>query len=79
MSIFCTGNPEQLWEYNEPILSDEGEVIGDKHVTASEKEILEQYKPFWESEMKRVGKEDLISDENCIDDWIILNWASKKP
>lgn len=43
----------------------------------SEKEIEESYFPYWKSKMLKVGKEDLISFENCLEDWIIVNWAKE--
>ncbi len=72
MNQICTGNPDQLWEYDEP--NEDG---SDRHVVKSEKEILREYGDYWYSRMKEISKEDLISEVNCIDDWIIVNWASK--
>lgn len=48
-------------------------------VTLSEEEILKQYWPYWYKKMcEKFGKEHV--DENycpldCIDDWIVVNWA----
>lgn len=38
-------------------------------------EILEQYWEYWTSQMKRIGKEDLISEDNCITDFMVIHWA----
>lgn len=43
----------------------------------SEAEILTNYHPWWAAEMKRIGREHLISDENCIHDWVVLHWAEE--
>lgn len=41
----------------------------------TEEEIIEQYFEYWSGRMKEVNKEHLISRENCIDDFILVNWA----
>lgn len=48
-------------------------------VTMSEKEILEQYYPYWYRKMcEKFGQEYVdatYSFEDCLDDWKIVNWA----
>lgn len=68
----CTGNPNQLWAYDEPARDG-----SNRHVVMSEAEILETYKVYWIEQMTKINKQSLITDENCIDDWIIVNWAYK--
>lgn len=46
-------------------------------VTVTEEDIIRDYYPYWEMKMKHVGKEDLISKENCIEDWKTVNWAKE--
>lgn len=41
----------------------------------SEAQILRDYYPWWKSQMEKRGKQDLISEESCIEDWIVVNWA----
>ena len=50
---------------------------GDREVIMNEAEILQDYWPYWYGEMVRVHGADspLITDENCIDDWVAVNWA----
>lgn len=43
--------------------------------TFTEREILSTYGPYWESEMRRLQRHDLISDEHCIQDWVTVHWA----
>lgn len=43
--------------------------------TLTEQEILNLYFPHWSEQMKLRGKEELISEEHCLEDWIIVNWA----
>jgi hypothetical protein len=44
-------------------------------VTLSEDEILEDYWPWWCQRMHDINKGHLISKENCISDWVVVNWA----
>lgn len=43
--------------------------------TFSEDQIIESYFQYWSDKMHNVGKDDLISRENCITDWCIVHWA----
>ena len=49
----------------------------DKWETLSEKDILNEYWDWWSGRMKEVGKEDMISEERCIEDWCIVHWAAR--
>ena len=46
----------------------------------TEDEILEDYWSYWSDKMiKKFGYgHELITKENCIDDWIVVNWAWEK-
>lgn len=44
-------------------------------VRKTEQEILEMYFPYWSEQMKRAGKEDQITREACLTDWVVVNWA----
>lgn len=65
---------EKRWCY-----ADYDEHGDSKVVVLSEKEILARYWPYWYGKMcEKYGKEyiDLnYSQEDCIDDWIVVNWA----
>lgn len=41
----------------------------------TDKQILEEYYPWWKEQMIKVNKSNLINEDNCIDDWVIINWA----
>ena len=43
----------------------------------TEKRIIAEYFTYWSDQMKRIGKEDQICHENCIEDWVIVNWAQE--
>lgn len=62
------------WGYIEP--SDDG--VTPVEVIMTEKEILDFYWNFWIIQMKKVGKEHLISKEFCIEDWVVTHWAVEK-
>ncbi len=38
-------------------------------------EILKQYYTWWCEQMRKVNKESEISEEACIQDFIIVHWA----
>lgn len=45
----------------------------------SEDRIIHEYWPYWKAQMeKKFGKNDpRITMNNCIDDWIVINWAQE--
>jgi hypothetical protein len=43
--------------------------------TLSRAEVLAQYFEWWSEQMRKAGKEDLISEEACIEDFIVVHWA----
>lgn len=43
----------------------------------TEAQIIAEYYPFWCEQMKKVGKADLISEQSCIDDWVVVHWAEE--
>ena len=65
----------RYWCYNEYTEDPDANPV----VTKSEAEILHEYWPHWYGQMcKKFGKEHV--DENysfhdCLDDWIVVNWA----
>mgnify|MGYP003335975048 FL=1 len=56
------------------------EVEHDIVVEYTEKEILDEYWDFWHTAMvKKFGKgHELITEENCIKDWVVVHWAWEK-
>lgn len=34
-----------------------------------------RYWQYWCGKMKEVNKEDQISKQRCLEDWIVVNWA----
>lgn len=60
----------KVYQYVEPDI-DGNEIT----VTMNEDQIMQEYWAYWVDRMIEVGKEDEISRENCISDWIVVNWA----
>jgi hypothetical protein len=44
-------------------------------VIISEEGIIERYWDYWCERMRKVGKESLISRENCIEDFCAIHWC----
>jgi hypothetical protein len=62
------------WIVNEPG-GERGEINEIRTVT--DEEILSEYWDFWKDEMeKKYGADSqLITEESCIKDWVVTNWA----
>jgi hypothetical protein len=58
------------WAYVEPGPNDEP-----MRVEISREDILSAYYPYWCEQMRKVGKEALINEDNCIDDFVVVHWA----
>ena len=43
--------------------------------TLSEEQILRVYFGYWSDRMREVGKADQINNQDCIEDWVVGNWA----
>lgn len=43
----------------------------------TEQEILAYYWDYWVDQMLKAGKEDLISEQNCIEDYVVVNWGER--
>lgn len=54
----------KFWKY----IDDRGEDFG--YQIISEADILRNFYPEWKQVMIEMGREDEISDENCIQEWV---------
>lgn len=61
-----------MYSFIEP--ADFGNVIEKRWTT---EDILTYYYPDWCLRMKDAGKEHLISEERCIEDWVMVYWAKE--
>ena len=43
--------------------------------TWSAAQILAAYFPSWKENMRRLGRDQHISENECIIDWVVINWA----
>jgi hypothetical protein len=64
----------RTWRFN-TMAADETPITED----ITDAEILATYGPDWREAMERVGKAALISDENCIQDFVVVHWAWEVP
>lgn len=62
------------WKYVYP---DENGNLVEKTMTRSE--ILHTFYPYWAAKMAKIGKQDLISEDLCVEDWVIVHWACEVP
>jgi hypothetical protein len=70
----------KYWCYNEyDPDSPKADEYGGYVVTLCEDEILKHYYPYWSGEMiKKFGQEEFDKTYcklDCIDDWVVVNWA----
>lgn len=69
----------KIYCYNEPIFQG-GALIGNDLIEITEEGIIDLYWKFWSGKMiKKYGEgHELITKENCIDDFLMVNWAWEK-
>jgi hypothetical protein len=46
-------------------------------VIMTEQEIIDYYFDYWSNQMRKVGKENMISNERCIEDFCAVHWATE--
>jgi hypothetical protein len=71
--------PQQKeYSFIDPIFDESGGLIGEIVKYYSEEQILKEYWEYWSSEMRKHNKpESEITPENCIEEWVICNWAEE--
>jgi hypothetical protein len=62
--------PQRAWAYIEPGPNNEP-----VRVVVSEDELRQTFWPWWQERMIRAGKENLVTFENCVEDFIVVHWA----
>ena len=62
------------WKWEEP--ADES-ATSSVTIVVTEEEIIRDYYPWWKAKMESLGRHDKISHENCIEDFVIINWAEE--
>jgi hypothetical protein len=69
----------KIYCYNEPIFQG-GALIGNDVIEKTEQQILDEYWGLWNVRMvaKFGESHELITKENCIEDWVVVNWAWEK-
>lgn len=63
------------WGHMEPV----GENGEDELIVHTEKEILDMYWDYWYAQMVRKYGQGhyLITEQNCIDDWVVTHYATE--
>lgn len=64
----------RTWAYNEPDWGEDGEDLSTVR-TMTDAQVLDFYFEHWKAQMTRAGKQDFITEENCIEDWAVVHWA----
>lgn len=41
----------------------------------SRSQILKEYFAYWSEQMRKVGKADQISEDACVEDFLVVYWA----
>ena len=69
----------RYFSYDNPAMDMNGDILNNVVVTLSEEDIRRDYYPWWYDKMcQKFGKEEVDKNycfEDCLDDWIIVNWA----
>jgi hypothetical protein len=71
----------RVWLVNDPHFDENGRLIDMPPTEYTEAQILEEYWEYWKGRMEQKYGSDYeeITPENCIDDWVVVNWAWEKP
>lgn len=71
----------RYYSYNEAVFDNDGNLVGNEVITMSEEEIRTTYFPYWQQQMNKKFGEDCVKTrygfEDCLNDWIVVNWAWK--
>lgn len=62
----------RYWIYSEPATHFSSEPV---YTIMSDKAILANYFDYWKGKMIGAHKEDQISEDLCIQDWVTIHWA----
>ncbi len=71
----------RVWQYYEADMGPDGELIKhDDLLEKNEEQILDEYWDHWRAlmELKYEPGHYLINKEQCIEDWVVINWAWQK-
>ena len=69
----------RIWCYDEPVFHGDA-LVGSEVFEITEEEILDKYWQFWSSKIiEKYGEDNpIMTRDNCIDDWVVANWAWEK-
>jgi hypothetical protein len=72
----CFENMDEMTLYCRHSFDSSDPTIPDIKLTREE--LLADYYEFWKSKMRQVSKEHMISEENCLQDWLTVNFGWKE-
>lgn len=52
---------------------------GGVDIIIDEDSLLKDYWEYWSGQMMKVGRSPLITEENCIQDFCVVHWATPLP
>lgn len=44
-------------------------------ITLSKQEVLDSYYEYWSTRMLKINKLPMVTESNCIEDWLVIHWA----
>jgi hypothetical protein len=62
----------RTWRYIEPTSAEDSTAVV---FVVTDEEILAIYWDYWVEQMVAVGKLLMATPENCIEDFVVVNWA----
>lgn len=71
-------NLDDIYCYNEPIFDDKGNLLDSYIIKISVRMIIEEYWDYWQKRCFELKRYTILNVENCIEDFIVTNWAWKK-
>ena len=69
-------DPNRRWKYIEPRDPEKDDWSAVEFVLR-EQDIVSAYFPWWQDQMIKAGKSGEISLENCVMDFVVVNWAEE--
>jgi len=66
------------YRFQQPQYGRMGRILDEPEtIDVTEQDILDVYWPYWKEKMEhKYGKNsDMITHENCIDDYVVVHWA----
>jgi hypothetical protein len=63
------------WRIDDPVHDKHGLYVGSQSHIMTDQDILDCYWEWWSAGMNKVGQPHRISQEECIQDYVVVYWA----